>query len=74
MFCLSIAQDPGEGQSSIVKGNIQFKIVNSNSKKNFCLNICVPLWCESIVAIPDSSWLFAKGLAKGKLGGVVDTG
>jgi hypothetical protein len=55
-------------------GKLEVEMVYSNSEKNFCLNICVLLRCESIVETPDPSYetkpLFAKGLAKGNLGGV----
>jgi hypothetical protein len=48
--------------------------VEKNEAENFCLNICVLVRHESMVATPDPSFwskpLFAKGLAKDKLGGV----
>jgi hypothetical protein len=55
-------------------GKLKVEMVYSNLEENFCLNICVLLRCESIVATPDPSYktkpMFAKGQAKGKLGGV----
>jgi hypothetical protein len=50
----------------------------SNPEENFCLKACVLERHDSIVATPDPNLLvirprsFAKGLAKGKLGRVVD--
>jgi hypothetical protein len=49
-------------------------MVRPNPEKNSCLNACVLLRRESIVVTPDPLWIFAKGLAKGKLGGLVDDG
>ena len=45
---------------------------------NLCLKASVLKRNKSIVATPDPSllirlWLFAKGLAKGKFGGIVDS-
>jgi hypothetical protein len=34
-------------------GKLEVEIVYSNLKDSFCLNICVLLRCESIVATPD---------------------
>ena len=44
--------------------------------ENFCLTAGILVGSEDIVATPDPLLIFgfAKGLAKGKLGGVVDTG
>jgi hypothetical protein len=59
---------------------LKVREVLSNSEENFCLKACVLGRHESIVATPDpniiviSLRLFAKRLAKGKLGGVVDGG
>jgi hypothetical protein len=44
--------------SSIVEGNMSkfiIRIVYSNPEENSCLNACVLLRCESIVATPDPS-------------------
>jgi hypothetical protein len=49
-------------------------MVRSNPVENSCLNASVLLRRESFVATPDPLWIFAKGLAKGKLRGVVDDG
>jgi hypothetical protein len=55
-------------------GKLEVEMVYSNPEENFCLNICVLVRRESMVATPDPSFwskiLFAKGLAKDKLGGV----
>ena len=50
------------------------RLVHSNPEQNSCLNACVLLRSESIDATPDSftEFSFAKGLAKVKLGGIVD--
>ena len=53
---------------------MKVRLVCSKPEENFCLNACVLLRRESIAATPDPSWVFAKGLAKGKLAGVVDGG
>ena len=59
----------------MVKGNMgkfDVRLVYSNPEENSCLNACVLLRSESIVATPDpfSKFSFAKGLAKDKLRGV----
>jgi hypothetical protein len=44
--------------SSIIEGNMSkfiIRIVYSNPEENSCLNSCVLLRCESIVATPDPS-------------------
>jgi hypothetical protein len=37
-------------------GKLEVEMVYSNSEKNFCLNICVLLRCESIVETLDPSY------------------
>jgi hypothetical protein len=37
-------------------GKLEVEMIYSNSEKNFCLNICVLLRCESIVETPDPSY------------------
>ena len=58
----------------MVEGNMgKFESpVHSNLEENSCLNACVLLRLESIVATPNPlfKFNFAQGLAKGKLGGV----
>jgi hypothetical protein len=55
---------------------LEVEMVYSNPEENFCLNICVLVRRESMVATLDPSFwskpLFAKGLAKDKLGEFVD--
>ena len=54
-------------------GKFEVRSVYSNPEENSCLNACVLLRSESIVATPDpffAEFSFAKGLAKVKLGGV----
>ena len=53
-------------------GKFEVRLVYSNLKENSCLNTCVLLINESIVATPDpfAKFNFAKGLAKDKLGGI----
>jgi hypothetical protein len=44
--------------SPMVEGNMgkfEVRIVYSNLKENSCLNACVLLRCESIIATPDPS-------------------
>jgi hypothetical protein len=44
--------------SPMVEGNMSkffIRIVHSNLEENSCLNACVPIRCESIVATPDPS-------------------
>jgi hypothetical protein len=44
--------------SPMVEGNMSeffIRIVHSNLEESFCLNACVPIRCESIVATPDPS-------------------
>jgi hypothetical protein len=53
--------------------SLKVRPVYSNSEKNSCLNECVFLRSENIVATPDlifAEFSFAKGLAKVKLTGV----
>ena len=54
--------------------SLKVRSVYSNPKENSCLNACVLLRSESIDATPHpfAKFSFAKGLAKGKLGGIVD--
>ena len=54
---------------------MKVRSVYSNPEKNSCLNACVLLRSESIEATPNPFLLsldFAKGLAKVKLGELVD--
>jgi hypothetical protein len=53
---------------------LKFKSVYFNPKENFLLNACVCLRHESIVVTPDPlfKFNFAQGLAKSKLGELVD--
>ena len=53
-------------------GKFEVRSVYSNLEENSCLNTCVLLRSENIVATPDSfaKFRFAKGLAKDKLRGV----
>ena len=60
--------------SPLVEGNMgkfEVRSVYSNPEENSCLNACVLLRSESIVATPGpfTECSFAKGLAKVKLGG-----
>ena len=50
---------------------MKVRSVYSNPKENSCLNACLLLRSESIVATPDpfAKFSFAQGLAKVKLGG-----
>jgi hypothetical protein len=44
--------------SHMVDGNMSkffIRIIHSNPEENSCLNACVPIRCESIVATPDPS-------------------
>ena len=52
--------------------SLKVRLVYSNQEENSCLNACVLLRSESIVATPNpfAEFSFAKGLAKVKLGGV----
>ena len=59
----------------IIWVNLKVGSVYSNPKKNSCLNACVLLRSESIEATLDpifAKFNFAKGLAKVKLGELVD--
>ena len=53
-------------------GKFEVRSVYSNTEENSCLNACVLLRSESIIATPHPlfNFDFAQGLAKGKLGGV----
>ena len=58
----------------MVEGNmvsLKVRLVYSNLEENSCLNACVLLRSESIVATPNPlfKFNFAQGLAKGKCGG-----
>ena len=58
----------------MVKGNMgkfEVRSVYSNPEENSCLNACVLLRSESIIATPDPfvEFSFGKRLAKLKLGG-----
>jgi hypothetical protein len=37
-------------------GKLEVEMVYFNSEESFCLNICVLLRCESIIATPDPSY------------------
>ena len=52
-------------------GKFEVRSVYSNPKQNSCLNACVLLRSENIDATPNpfAEFIFAKGLAKVKLGG-----
>ena len=53
-------------------GKFEVRSVYSTPEENSCLNACVLLRSESIIATPDlffAEFSFAKGLAKDKLGG-----
>ena len=54
--------------------SLKVRSVYSNLEENSCLNACVLLRSESIVATPNpfTKFSFAKGLAKVKLGDLVD--
>jgi hypothetical protein len=44
--------------SPMIEGNMSkffIRIIHSNPKENYCLNVCVPIRRESIVATPDPS-------------------
>ena len=78
-FYLSIAQDPSEGWEApwlkVIRVSLKVRSVYSNPEENSCLNACVLLRSESIVEplIHFAEFSFAKGLAKVKLEGVVDS-
>ena len=58
--------------------SLKIRSVYANPEENYCLNACVLLRsCFNVfkilkLQIPFTKFSFAKGLAKGKLGGVVD--
>ena len=55
--------------------SLKVRSVHSNPEENSCFNACVLLRSESIEATPDPIFAklnFAKGLAKVKLGELVD--
>ena len=76
MFYLSITQDLCKScKAPWLK--VKWVSLKVRPEDNLCLKASVLKRNESIVATPDPSLLirlglFAKGLAKGKLGGIVD--
>jgi hypothetical protein len=57
LFYLSIAQDPSEGEEApwlkVIWVCLKVRSVYSNQEENSCLNACVLLRSESIVATLD---------------------
>jgi hypothetical protein len=61
LFCLSIAQDPSEGQEDpwlkVMWVSLKVRSVYANPEENFCFNTCVLLRRESIEETPDLNLL-----------------
>ena len=56
-FCLLIAQGPSERWEApwlkVIWVSLKVRLVYSNPEENFCLNACVLLRSENIVATPN---------------------